>query len=85
VLRDLVKRGLQTPVTMTTDGAPGLTKAIDAMWPRSLRMRCWCHQMQNLHQKVPPQAWPAFTAVVADMRDAPTCEEGQRRQQALLA
>jgi putative transposase len=40
VLRDLVKRGLQTPVTITTDGAPGLIKAIDAMWPQSLRIRC---------------------------------------------
>lgn len=26
VLRDLVKRGLQTPVTIPTDGAPGLIK-----------------------------------------------------------
>ena len=85
VLRDLVKRGLQTPVTITTDGAPGLIKAIEAMWPRSLRIRCWFHKMQNLHEKVPPQAWPTFKALVADMRDAPTFEEGQRRQQALLA
>jgi putative transposase len=85
VLRDLVKRGLPPPVTITTDGAPGLIQAIDAMWPRSLRMRCWFHKMQNLHQKGPPQAWPAFKALSADMRDAPTFEEGQRRQQALLA
>jgi transposase-like protein len=85
VWRDLVKRGLPTPVTMTTDGAPGFIQAIDAMWPRSLRMRCWFHQMQHLHQKVPPQAWPACKALIADMRDAPTCEEGQRRQQARLA
>jgi putative transposase len=40
--------------------------------------------MQNLHQKMPPQAWPAFQALSAAMRDAPTFEEGQRRQQALL-
>jgi transposase-like protein len=83
VLRDLVKRGFQTPGTITTDGAPGLLKAIDAMWPRSLRTRCWFHQMQNRHQKVPPQAWPVFKALVADRRDAPTFEEGQRRQQQL--
>jgi putative transposase len=31
VLRGLVKRGMQTPVTITTDGAVGLTKAIDAL------------------------------------------------------
>jgi putative transposase len=29
VLRDLVKRGLQTPVTSPTDGAAGLTKALE--------------------------------------------------------
>ena len=40
--------------------------------------------MQNLIQKVPPQAWPAFKALVADLRDAPTFEEGYRRFQALL-
>ena len=54
VLRDLVKRGLQTPITITTDGAPGLSKAGEAMWPRALRIRCWFHKMQNLYQKVPP-------------------------------
>jgi transposase-like protein len=56
VLRDLVKRGLQTPVTITTDGAPGLSKAVEAMGPRSLRIRGWFHQMQNLYQKVLPKA-----------------------------
>src|SRR6185437_2538700 len=29
VLRDLVKRGMQPPVTMTTDGALGLTQVIE--------------------------------------------------------
>jgi transposase-like protein len=84
VLRDLIKRGLQTPVTIMTDGTPGLIKAIDAMWPRSLRMRCWFHKMQNLMQKVPPQAWPAFKALIVDLRDAPTFEEGQRRLHHLI-
>jgi putative transposase len=85
VVRDLVKRGLQPPSPIPTDGAPGLSKAIDAMWPRSLRLRCWFHKRQNLPQKVPPQAWPACKALIADMRDAPTFAKGQRRQQALLA
>jgi transposase-like protein len=84
VLRDLVKRGLQTPVTSTTDGAPGLTKAIDVIWPKSWRIRCWFHKMQNLQQKVPPQAWPEFKALVADMRDAPTVSEAERRRQLMV-
>ena len=32
VLRELARRGMQPPVTITTDGAPGLTKAVDTMW-----------------------------------------------------
>jgi putative transposase len=84
VLRDLVKRGLQTPVTITTDGAMGLTKAIDATWPKSLRIRCWFHKMRNLQQKVPPQAWPEFKALVVDMRDAPSVAEAERRRQEIM-
>jgi putative transposase len=84
VLRDLVTRGLQTPVTLTTDGAAGLIKAIDTIWPKALRIRCWFHKMQNLQQKVPPQAWPEFKALVADMRDAPTVPEAERRRQLIV-
>jgi putative transposase len=77
VLRDLVKRGMQPPVTITTDGALGLTKAIDTLWPKSLRIRCWFHKMQNLEQKVPEQAWPAFKVLVTDMRDAPARKKAE--------
>jgi putative transposase len=85
VLRDLGKRGMPTPVTITTDGAVGLTKAVDAMWPKSLRIRCWFHKMQNLQQKVPALAWPEFKALVVDMRDAPTIEAAKERREVIVA
>jgi len=84
VLRDLVKRGVQPPVTVTTDGAPGLTTASDAIWPKSLRLRCGFHQMPNLEQKVPPQAWPEFKALGMDMRAAPSVAAAERRRQELV-
>jgi putative transposase len=84
VLRGLAKRGMPTPVTITTDGAAGLTKAIDAMWPKSLRIRCWFHKMQNLQQKIPAGAWPEFKALVVDMRDAPTREKAEERRDAIV-
>ncbi|MGE0826860.1 MAG: transposase, partial [Candidatus Binatia bacterium] len=65
--------------------AVGLTKAIDATWPKSLRIRCWFHKMQNLQQKVPAQAWPAFKALVVDMRDAPTREKAEERRDQIVA
>ncbi len=84
VLRDLAKRGMHVPVTITTDGASGLTKAIDAMWPQSLRIRCWFHKMRNLQQKVPAQAWPEFKQLIVDMRDAPGVAAAQARRQAII-
>jgi putative transposase len=84
VLRGLVKRGMRTPATMTTAGALGLTKAIDALWPTALRMRCWVHTMQNLQQKVPAQAWPAVKALIVDMREAPTREKAEQRRTAIV-
>jgi putative transposase len=85
VLRGLAKRGMQTPVTITTDGALGLTKAIDAMWPKSLRLRCWFHKMQNLQQKVPALAWPEVKALIVDMRDAPMREKAEERRDQIVA
>ena len=32
-LRDLVSRGLPVPLTVTSDGGPGLLRAIDEVWP----------------------------------------------------
>jgi putative transposase len=84
VLRDLVKRGLRPPATITTDGAIGLTQAIDAVWPKSLRIRCWFHKMQNLQQKVPAHAWPEMKALLVDMRDAPSREKAEKRREAIV-
>ena len=83
-LRGMVKRGLRTPLTVTTDGAEGLIKAVEAMWPKSKRIRCWFHKMQNLQSKVPPPAWNEFKALIQDMRDAPTFEEGKRRMEQIV-
>ncbi len=34
-LRDMVARGMNFPVAVTSDGAPGLIKAIEAVFPKS--------------------------------------------------
>ena len=61
-----------------------MTKAIDAIWPKAWRIRCGLHTRQNLQQKVPPQAWPEFKALVIDMREAPTVAEAERRRQLIV-
>ena len=55
-LRDMVKRGLRTPVLVNTDGAPGLIRAVEEVFPNSLRQRCLAHKTRNVTDKVPDSA-----------------------------
>lgn len=50
---DLYRRGLEGRVLrlITTDGAPGLHAALDTIWPRVPRQRCWVHKLRNLLTK----------------------------------
>jgi putative transposase len=52
-LRDTVRRGLREPVQVTTDGAPGLMRAVGEVFPNSLRQRCLAHKTRNVTDKVP--------------------------------
>ena len=62
----------------------GLTQAIAAVWPKSLRIRCGFHKRQNFQQKVPAQAWPEVKALLVDMRDAPSREKAEQRREAIV-
>src|SRR5579884_3336447 len=85
MLRDMVRRGLRSPMSMTSDGAPGLVRAIKETWPRSLRLRCWVHKMRNVLDKVPDAARPEVKAYLVAIRDAPTYEAGRQTAVMVLA
>ena len=57
LLRDLKARGLNDPLLVISDGAPGLIRAIEEVFPRSLRQRCLAHRVRNLQGKVPEERW----------------------------
>lgn len=77
MLRDMVSRGLRTPLTVTSDGAPGLIRAVEEVFPLSLRVRCWAHKMRNVLDKVPDDSRAEVKAFLEAVRDAPTEEAGQ--------
>ena len=76
-LRDLVRQGLNTPVLIVTDGAPGLIKAVEEVWPKSLRQRCLAHKMRNVLTKVPLLAQDEVKAAVQTVYYAPNRELAQ--------
>jgi putative transposase len=45
---------------VVSDGAPGLIRAIEECFPRSVRQRCLAHKLRNLQSKVPEDQWPEF-------------------------
>lgn len=77
-LRDMVRRGLRVPLTITTDGAPGLLRAVQEVWSQSLRIRCWVHKMRNIMDKLPEDARMEVKPFLLAVRDAPTYEAGKQ-------
>lgn len=51
--RGLTGRGLRSPLLVVTDGAPGLIRAVDELWPDADRQRCTVHRLRNLLAKLP--------------------------------
>ena len=51
--RDLVRRGLGSPWLVVSDGAPGLLRAIEELWPTADRQRCAVHRLRNVLAKLP--------------------------------
>lgn len=83
-LRDMVGRGLRVPLSITSDGAQGAIKAIEVMFPKSLRLRCWVHRMKNLSQKVPPVQWPELKAEIVEVRDASSYRQGKKLAESFI-
>jgi putative transposase len=83
-IRDMLARGLRTPTSVTSDGAPGLMNAIEALFPKSLRIRCWYHKLGNIRTKVPEEGAEELLAHARAVRDAPTYEAGEAQASSLI-
>ena len=86
--RDLTRRGLQTPWFVVSDGAPGLIKAIEELWPEADRGRCAVHKLRNVVAKLPKrpglhdQVKAAYWAALDDATDP---ADAERRLRELVA
>jgi transposase-like protein len=73
-LRDMLGRGLRTPLLITSDGAPGLIRAVEEVFAHSLRQRCLAHKVRNVTDKVPESARQEVKAAVQAAYYAPNQE-----------
>ncbi len=72
--RHMIRRGLRPPTSVTSDGAPGLIKAISQVFGSSIRVRCWFHRLANIRAKLPDDSAPQVMAEIRAIRDAPTLD-----------
>jgi transposase-like protein len=83
--RDLTRRGLRSPWLVVSDGAPGLIKAIDELWPEADRGRCAVHRLRNIVAKLPKRpelhehVKEAYWAALDEARDAEDAEHRLRQ------
>jgi len=72
--RHMVARGLRMPTSVTSDGAPGLIRAIESVFAKSVRFRCWFHRLANIRAKLADDTTPEVLAEIRAIRDAPTLD-----------
>jgi transposase-like protein len=84
VLDDLIRRGLRRPEFLIVDGAPGLDRAIAAVWDGVPVQRCTVHKHRNLLAHAPERLHEEITADYNDMIYAATCEEIAVRRKAFI-
>jgi putative transposase len=83
-LRDMTERGLPTPLLYCSDDCPGLRKALQAVWPRSLPQKCQAHKMRNILAKLPRGVQGELRKQIMKVFEAKDYAEGLRRGQALI-
>ena len=83
--RDLTTRGLAAPRLIVADGAPGLTGAVEELWPRADRQHCAVHRLRNLQAKLPkPDHDRVRLAYWRALNEATGVKDGKLRLQVLI-
>jgi transposase-like protein len=72
--RHMTRRGLRPPTSVTSDGAPGLIKAISKVFGDSIRVRWGFHRLSNIRAKLPDDPAAEVMAEIRAIRDAPTLD-----------
>jgi putative transposase len=84
--RDLATRSLAAPRLIVADGAPGLTLAIEELWPRADRQHCAVHRLRNLQAKLPKSEHDRVRlAYWKALNEATGVKDGKLRLQVLIS
>jgi putative transposase len=77
VLRDLKRRGMNSPLLAIGDGALGFWKAVGDVWPETQEQRCWVHRLANVLDKLPKRLQPKAKQALHEIMNADTKENAE--------
>ena len=84
LLDDLIGRGLPRPELVVVDGAPGLEKALAALWPDMAVQRCTVHKHRNLLAHAPERLHEEISDDYRDRIYAATRGEVETRRKPFI-
>ena len=84
ILDDLSNRGLRKPELAIVDGAPGLEKALAALWSDLPIQRCTVHKLRNLIAHAPKKFTEEIAADYQDMIYADDAATVAKKRKAFL-
>lgn len=83
-LREMIERGLRTPLLYCSDDCPGLRKALKRVWPQALAQKCQAHKMRNILSKLPRGVQGEMKKQIQRIFQADDYEQGVRRGRSLI-
>jgi putative transposase len=78
LLRDCRRRGMRAPVVMVGDGALGLWRALEEVFPATRQQRDWVHKTANVLACLPKAVQAGARKALAEIRDAPDRDHARR-------
>jgi putative transposase len=78
LLRDCRRRGMRAPVVMVGDGALGLWRALEEVFPATRHQRDWVHKTANVLACLPKAVQAGARKALAEIRDAPDRDSARR-------
>jgi putative transposase len=78
LLRDCRRRGMRAPMVAVGDGALGLWRALQDVFPATRHQRDWVHKTANVLACLPKACQAGARKALAEIRDAPDRDSARR-------
>ncbi len=80
ILRDLKRRGMNCPCSVTGDGNLGIWGALSNIYPKALEQRCWNHKVLNVLDKLPKKVQPRAKRQLQDIAYSESRQEAEEKR-----